>query len=187
MTYQRWSIEAAMDAHHLETEIERAEAELGRIAHAIAEMERRRALLQDYVESSRKLRDDLARDEAQAAGRRVNDAVPPPVPRGAEFASDADASAARSRRRAYMAEVVQEAIEILNAHPEGRPLSAGEIHPLHSRRDEFTPKELYIAMYKRVTQGRHLRAVNGRFWPLERPLPAGWSEKGPVEADRDRG
>ncbi|KQP32950.1 hypothetical protein ASF27_17080 [Methylobacterium sp. Leaf102] len=168
-----------MEIERLDEQILQGEAEIERLGRALEDLERRRDLLKGFVDGSRRLRDDLARGGSIGDGIAVGTVIPPPVTRNSPYRTYAEAKGARSRRRAYMADVFTEALGILTDHPEGRPMTAREIHRLHGRRHELTPKQLYVMMYKRVSQGKHLRTVAGRFWPIDRPVPPGWEGDGP--------
>jgi len=66
---------------------------------------------------------------------------------------------------------VDEALAIIARY--GRPMSAPEIHTLHSNSTEMSTGELYRLMYNRAIAG-HLLSINGAFWPSREELPEGW-------------
>lgn len=164
-----------MDPKVLAGEIAAIETELEDLNRGIDQMTHRRDLLRDYVESMRALHADLADEVDGVAMHLSRPWLPPPVTLRSGPEGAVERTNGRSRRRAFMADVVREAVEILYSDPGDQPMSAGEIHARLSRRDALTPKQLYVALYKRVAQGKYLQMSDGMFWPRDRPPPLWWN------------
>lgn len=67
--------------------------------------------------------------------------------------------------------IVEEAMKIV-AH-KGHPMTAPEIHMLHSQKDAIGTEALYRLIYNRVISGS-LYSFAGAFWPVDKPIPEGW-------------
>lgn len=92
------------------------------------------------------------------------------APHNPAVASSDDGKAYHSRQ--FNQRVVDEAVQMIEAH--GEPMSAPELHRVHSKRDIVPTEVLYRLLYNRVISGS-LMSLNGAFW-LEgkEPPPGDW-------------
>lgn len=67
--------------------------------------------------------------------------------------------------------IVEEAMKIVAQ--KGHPMTAPEIHMLHSQKDAIGTEALYRLIYNRVISGS-LYSFAGAFWPVDKPIPEGW-------------
>lgn len=160
-----------MDKDLLERDLAAAKAEIDRIDREVHELGRRRALVEDYAASCAKLLGAL--DETDMGDGDGPTAFPPPMAGRMNLPSSVLPPARRpsggrgnlSQARRYWGEVVYEAMSIIER--EGRPLTAAEIHALHSQRGHLTPEDVYDALYKRARRRRFVESVGGgRFWSI---------------------
>lgn len=136
----------------------------------LAGMDERRRDLQRQLEKLTKERDGLA---AYLAGQLGEEFASPTdiVSGGAKIETAPAVSEKAYHNRDWNKRMVDEALAIIAKS--GRPMSAPEIHPLHSGRTQMSTGELYRLMYNRAIAG-YLLSINGAFWPATDELPDGW-------------
>ncbi len=149
-----------MDEEAVARDLAAARAEIDRIDREMGDLAHRRELVEAFIESGEKLLAAMRSGTSQApveggwAPREVAGS-----PRSNRRRPGAKAPLAERRR--FWKDVFHEALDIMRRA--GMPLTAGEIHQMHSLKDELTPEEVYDTLYKRSSRGKDVFSLSGRF------------------------
>ncbi|MCB4802808.1 hypothetical protein PUR23_14380 [Methylorubrum populi] len=157
-----------MDAVRLRRDLDRAAAELETIDRRIADLARRRKLVEAFIASGKTLLNDLSSSGVEPSNAVVEGFEP--APRKARRKASRGPNEVLSESRRFNNEVAMDALNIIKQS--GKPLSAREIFSHLHYNDRMGPDALYTLLYKRAYHQSHFRNVAGKFWPIDQPLPA---------------